>query len=289
MKKLLFVIAVSVLLISCGEKKDKENTTIETVTVIENISTQTEEVLSLEENTVEKPEVIVVEKEIELPLVSGIDYEDILNGKIEPLTEKVRAHFNENDIFNSFPDLYVLGFSIDGKIAWIEKVFNEGAGFESLVFTIQNIVTDENVYSIKTNSEEINGSLETFVNLKKKEILSALQKYKINISDVTFKSFPSTIGDAKFNVEITDYENDSEYFMEGSSVKYKCEATKEGVGKKTLYSKEDHYIYNAYVCGYLKSPYENRIVVIVAEECIGFEGKDIRFVFTGCDLTKGYK
>ena len=289
MKKLLLVIAASALLVACGEEKQKkENTVVETVVPIENTSSQTEKLETSEEKVVEKIEV-TVEKEKELPLISGISYEDVLNGKIEPLTETVKAKFNENDIYNSFPDLYVLGFSVDGKIAWVSKVFNEGAGFESLEFNIQDIVTDKNIFSIRTNSEEINGSLETFINLKNKEILSALQNHKINLSDVKLKSLPSTIGDGKFNVEITDYENDSEYFMEGSSVSYKCVASKEGVGQKTLYSKTDSYIYHAYVCGYLKNPYENRIAVIIAEECVGFEGKDMRFIITGCDLTKGYK
>jgi hypothetical protein len=43
-----------------------------------------------------------------------------------------------------------------------------------------------------------------------------------------------------------------------------------------------------FICGYILTPFENRVLIILAEERFAIEGTDLFYIFLGCDLETGF-
>jgi hypothetical protein len=68
----------------------------------------------------------------------------------------------------------------------------------------------------------------------------------------------------------------------------RSDGKKKTITAETLEAGDMHLYTNVKVCGYVKSPYENRIVVIAAVERTGYE-EQMEWKFNGCNLEAGFK
>ncbi len=197
-------------------------------------------------------------------------------------------------IYQENNNIYVLGWSKDGKIAFIENRDIDGRGGHDFIFTIQDLVEDKicfckkivcydfdesSEYSrltvslqecVDNNLEEINKVLkQNDIILKPVKIgwLPAIDKNSINFKIINSRKYIGKYGFPYMDYEIISIKNN----------KYK------------LLSKIENKICE-YVMptAYIKSPYEDRIALIVANAEYVFEGREVFINFYGCNLNSGF-
>lgn len=192
--------------------------------------------------------------------------------------------------------IYVLGWSKDGKIAFIENRGIDGRGGHDLHFTIQDMVEDVNLFYKKIEwydcdnygeNPELAQTFEECIKNNSKEFNSVLKKYKIILNPVNVEFLPAV---DKKGVSI-DFKiaNSKEYIGEYGlpHMDYEIIATKNN--KYKLLSKIKNKICD-YVMptAFIKSPYEDRIALIVADAEYAFEGREVFMKFYGCNLDFGF-
>jgi len=183
-------------------------------------------------------------------------------------------------IINSYPDFYPLGWSKDGKLAFCIKQFYDGRGETQIRFIIQDTITDKIIYQlddwncstisvfVSNYSQDIDEKIyENKINLIKQDLISAKEK-----TDISYKVQALNITDSEYGFKQLDY----------------MIQAKKGSKSKTLMTKKEVLANSVFVCGSLKSPFEDRLAVIIAEVDYGFEGCDIQYHITGCHTTVGF-
>ena len=192
--------------------------------------------------------------------------------------------------------IYVLGWSKDGKLAFILDKEVDGRGGNDLYFTIQDMVEDVNVYYKKIKwydndnygeNPELAQTFEECIKNNSKEFNSELKKYKIILNPVKVEYLPITDKNGtKIDFKII---NSKEYIGEFSlpHMDYEIIAIKNN--KYKLLSKIENKMCD-YVMptAYIKSPYEDRIALIVANAEYVFEGREVFVNFYGCNLNSGF-
>ncbi|MBR5933585.1 MAG: hypothetical protein IK002_06305 [Treponema sp.] len=208
------------------------------------------------------------------------------------LVEKTKRN-NKLNIYQENNNIYVLGWSKDGKLAYVQDKKVEGRGGSDLYFTIQDMVSGKNVYykkiewydrdndnsdlqafykCIKTNSAEFNKNLKAnkiIIKPVKTELLSPAGKNDVNVE---FEILNETAVTGEFGVEYSDYEIAA---FKGDKYKVICEIKK----------KQCSYVM---ATSYIRSPYEDRIALIVADAEYVYEGEEVFVNFLGVDLSKGF-
>ncbi len=297
MKKILLSSFVLFLLFSCNGKKENnqnvvnansgntENADVEVIIDTENTATSSS---TVSQNTVE----VVsdeIEEIIEIPEITAeLFNEHIVYQLNDNFTEKMGA----SAFYHPLSVMYVLGFSKDGKMVWCDDRYIDGKGSNKFTLYVQDIVSDEIIQTITEDVADIPGNtsmVEYFVKTKKAEIKKALEDNKIRISKSEVKEFPVRIGQNNFDAKI-DFQDTGRFLNDIQKISnYSCIVTKNNSTKKTVTSKKECTVENAIVAGFIKSPYEDRLAVIIAEASIGFEGLDIYYNISGCDLNKNFK
>ena len=191
----------------------------------------------------------------------------------------------------STPDARIWGWSNNGKVAYSIEREIEGRGGQQIDFVIFDLISDLVVIEIKMDSENHDGARdEVLYNLFKNNILNALKTSNIIDEKVDFLRFPIARNNITYNGHIIDIEyKKGEIAFDNVVSKYKVSVTANN-NRKIINSfnpirNETGYVY---VCGYFLSPFENRALIIVAEESWGFEGTELFFRFGGCHLGTGF-
>lgn len=211
------------------------------------------------------------------------------------LVEETKNSGNLN-IYQENNIIYVLGWSEDGKLASIENRGVDGRGGHDLYFIIQDMIEDENVYYKKIKwydndnygeNPELKKTFEECIRNNSKEFNSELKKHKIILNPVKVEYFPVT--DKKGIVIDFKIANSKEYIGEFSlpHMDYEIVAIKNNKYKllsKIENKKCDYVIPTAYI----KSPYEDRIALIVANAEYVYEGREVFVNFYGCNLSSGF-
>jgi hypothetical protein len=192
--------------------------------------------------------------------------------------------------------IYVLGWSKDGKLAFILDKGVDGRGGSDLYFTIQDMVEDVNVYYKKIKwydndnygeNPELAQTFEECIKNNSKEFNSELKKYKIILNPVKVEFLPAV--DKKGTVIDFKIVNSEKYIGEFSlsHMDYEIIAIKNN--KYKLLSKIENKLC-AYVIptAFIKSPHEDRIALIVANAEYVFEGEEVFIKFYGCNLNFGF-
>jgi hypothetical protein len=298
----LFITIISVMLsgvlVSCREKKPLVLST----PVAESVEERKEE-SSVSEPVVEQPktenETQAVKDEpapkeekskeprvsiskVDLKLFSPFDYAAENTGSYGP--------GNPMGTLYEYPEFCVVGWSKDGKVAIASCVAVEGRGGETATFYVQDLVSDEILWTESFDSEDA-ASTEGFFNYCIKtyaaKIDSVLEKYDIQLLNSKFLALPVESNGAKIEfAAIQKRTNDEEEFI--PEMNYSIKATKNGASK-TVVDKKSVQAYEIYLCGYMMSPMEDRAMLIYAERVMAFEGAGLRYHIAGCDLNKGFK
>lgn len=107
-----------------------------------------------------------------------------------------------------------------------------------------------------------------------------------------FLQFPIGKNNTVYNSNIVDveYKDGLDGFFDNNVVaKYVVEITannrKKIIGNFNPLNFLTRYVY---ICGYFLNPFENRALVVIAEEHWGFEGTELTYRFSGCHLGVGF-
>jgi predicted secreted protein len=212
--------------------------------------------------------------------------------------------FKDYDESQFYPDrLYPIGWSKNGVFAYIEESLEDAAGFVKYTLVLQDMVSDSVVWShvvrleeeYYENYSERKGikvvwaqNAELFSRELRKQGISQAAKFELS-------SFPIRVRDDSIDVqlehiqqEIEDPESYSGRFLIPTEVRMKIHSQR--LGEKQVYSSTFGYDVAMSVEGYLKSPFEERIAVILSYESPGHHGPPdyVNYVLVGAHLEKGF-
>lgn len=182
-------------------------------------------------------------------------------------------------VTNSF---HPIGWSKDGKFAYIE-FFDSYADGLTILVSIQDMTTDQFIWQEETSNGDNEESLWSVV---KSNVEKMLSKHQIQSG------------------ETIDYKEDSWHRINGQAYKFALTANNKiqincrakGLGEKIIFKQKisaEDFEYEhrgASVSGIIKSPYEDRVIVVYRKLSKGFEfAEDETFHLVGCHLTKGFE
>ena len=206
------------------------------------------------------------------------------------LVNLINAEYNES-MGSNFPDFGLIGWSKDGLFAYREILSDGGVGTYADNIIIYNLKNDKIVesfsFSISNEYDGIeyppgNSPWEYFqrsINrlLSKYEIIQAYSnkfhtKKHIDKYEIVIKNRTSICEDLEYGNE---YEHEYRLLVGNSKTGYK----KVGNGLLDCGSSSMNFE------GYFKSPFENRIIIVLSSYNLGFEGEeDWGLHFFGCSL-----
>jgi hypothetical protein len=196
-------------------------------------------------------------------------------------------------------NFYPIGWSRDGKFAYLVEPPDEACGCYFAEIVIVNLKTDKVLWQERWNSSDLakpeEDDLDALWKRKGKAYSAKLNQHRIEpIGDaqllhpaINFKGDTLT---PKLDIKI---ETDGVYEVDGT-VTLTMTSTKLGskVIRRDVYKKTDtNGFRNAEITGSLKSPFESRVAVIVVEEMRGWEGppNTTSIKVSGATLTTGFK
>lgn len=196
-------------------------------------------------------------------------------------------------------NFYPIGWSRDGKFAYLVEPADEVCGCYFAEFVIQDLKTDKVLFKERYSSEALEApaeeNLDSFWPKKQKAYSAKLNQYRIEpIGDVQLLhptiNFKGDVLTPKLDVKI---ETDGVYEVDGT-VTLTMDSTKHGskVIRRDVYKKKDvNGFRDAEISGSLKSPFESRVAVILVEEMRGWEGppNTTSIKISGATLTTGFK
>ena len=190
-----------------------------------------------------------------------------------------------------FPNARIWGWSNNGKVAYSIETEVEGRGGQRINFVVLDLISDDIDFELKLDSFD-HGDLtdEALYNLFKTDISNALRKYSISGQRTDFLRFPIRKNDMVYESRIINVEQKkNDYAFDNVVSKYTVSVTANGKSKTIgTFSPVNTITGYVYVCGYILSPFENRALVVLAEEHWGFEGTELTYRFSGCHLGVGF-
>jgi hypothetical protein len=195
-----------------------------------------------------------------------------------------------------FPIFRVWGWSADGKLAWSVERAIEGRGGWEVTYNVQDLVSDEVLWTWTDDSEAWgDGGMDlaagevmpTSYGRNRAMITAKLAAYGIKQVEVAYGGFPATIGGHGFACR-AETNPGAEAGGADAVMDYRILIRRDNKGEKALTSVRKARALAVYACGFLKSPFENRIAVIIAEERFVFEGSELFYSVAGCSLSVGF-
>gem|GEM_PF-3458127 len=185
--------------------------------------------------------------------------------------------------------LFFLGFSEDGKLAFLKELELEGTGFVQAGFYIQDLVTDEIVCSVEEpdyTADDMSAAL--LAERRGADIDAALERFGIRPDACDFLPLPYAGGSKRLELRVRITDTGKLLHEMFRIIDYDCIAVDGSGQEKTITSKQSVAVENVYACGCIKSPFEDRLAIVIAEQTFGFEGYDLRYSVLGCSLDAGF-
>ncbi|GBU27672.1 hypothetical protein R84B8_01209 [Treponema sp. R8-4-B8] len=196
------------------------------------------------------------------------------------------------------PDIRIWGWSKTGKVAYSREAVGGYTGYMAIKFIVFDFVNDKVLINIEADADEVvgdNGGWESITseylfNYIKDKITNAMKAHSIVEQYAEFMPFPIKRNGMEYSVAISDIVSGEDMWGKIPIKKYTVSITANGK-KKTIFTGENTRVSKVHVCGYFLSPFENRALIVLAEQTPpGFEGDvDIYYVFSGCHLETGFK
>lgn len=299
MKKILFVLVVSCLLVSgCTRKSviiDREPVENYESQQVENSSEAVVQNNESENKETAVEQIVSSEPEVEYSLlkIEKFDF-DKNNVNLLAFKGQMSSKYNMNldDVYDYFGNFYVLGWSKEGYVAFLSDRVMDGAGIERVSFYVQDIVSDKIVYSDVLDFEDsLNSPFPgEYLKQKKTEINSKLEEYKILDVRPELKPLPYSYENYTFDfsVKLTEVRVDYDII---SVQNYTITAERDdGTEKKSkeIVTKKEERAENVKICGVFESPFEKRLLLVYAQEEYTFEGCELFPKTAGCAVLKGF-
>lgn len=208
-----------------------------------------------------------------------------------PAELKYSNHDDESFLYDKF---YPLGWSKDGFFAYITEVADEGSGYYFFKISIQNMINDKIEWEWEPAYTE-DGTIDAVWSENKKLIMNKLVEYNIIQSkDIVLGTKSFTYLNKQYNLKIITDTQENEGFGFEVIKSTTVNLTSPQLGTKTIYENtEDGYsmLLGQIIAGYIQSPYEDRIAVILKNERWGYEGPPnlIYFTIIGSNLTESFQ
>jgi hypothetical protein len=196
----------------------------------------------------------------------------------------------------AFPNARIWGWSNNGKVAYSIGQETGGRGGKIVDFVVFDLVSDKAVFELKMDSfnhDDVDDYVEdeALHNLYEVRILNALKTHNIIVQTTEFSQLPIRKNNMVYNSQIINavHKEDEYGFFENLVTKYTVEVTADD--KKKIIGNFEPLVGmtgNVYVCGYILSPFENRALIVLAEEARGYEGNELRYRLSGCHLGVGF-
>jgi len=189
------------------------------------------------------------------------------------------------------PNARVWGWSNNGKVAYSIERQVDGRGGQKIDFIILDLITDDTVFELNMDSFDCNDAEdEALYNLFRANISNALRTNGIVQESPPFSAFPLARNNMTYNSQIINIERKNyDFGFETIILKYTVLVTADSkskiIGNFAPVNTVTGYVY---VCGYILSPFENRALVVIAEEHWGNEGTELTYRFSGCNLGVGF-
>ena len=190
--------------------------------------------------------------------------------------------------------IYPIGWSKDGKFAYITEPADEGSGFYLFELVVFDAVNNKIAWSWKPEDSE-EGNLSTTWKKNYSLFKEKLNEYQIEQDDnIELKKGKTTFKGNEYQLVLdTKTETDPDFGFDLIK-EIKITIISPELGTKEIYnSKTDEYsmYIGAFVPGYILSPYNGRIVVLCQLEQAGYEGPPniVFFQLIGSDLLLGFK
>lgn len=196
-------------------------------------------------------------------------------------------------------NFYPIGWSRDGKFAYLVEPPDEACGCYFAEIVIVNLKTDKVLWQERWDSSDLakpeEDNLDALWKRKGKAYSAKLNQHRIEpIREVQLMhpaiNFQGDTLTPKLDIKI---ETDGVYEVDGTVI-LTLTSTKRGskVIRRDVYKKTDvNGFRNAEITGSIKSPFESRVAVIIVEEMRGWEGppNTTSIKVTGSTLTTGFK
>ena len=193
----------------------------------------------------------------------------------------------------------IWGWSRTGKIAYSTETVMIYKGGIEINFNILDSVTDEIVFSWVIDSSDYvgsdwDGTIKSLYQKNRTAIANAMREHGIVEAPAEFLPLPIS---RRGNIYIFSVintmraKNEWGFYDNSGGVIQKFDVTAETGGKrKTIFSFNDpeSRTGHAYITGFFMSPYEERALIVIAEEYRGYQEVMLRYTFAGCHLNIGF-
>jgi len=207
---------------------------------------------------------------------------------------------NELPYLNTKNDLileriYPIGWSKGGNFAYISLPPDEACGCLFFDVLIIDMKTDKILWHLEYNDEGSGDNLNSAWWKHKNQIISKLKEFSIIPQQrMVLQNFPFQNESFTFKKDLkVEYQTDPDF---GFDVIKKIKLSIERSDKTTkqivhFVEKEYPMSLRADVLGLLKSPFENRVAILMMSEQRGYEGppNTVHLQFAGCDLHEGFQ
>ncbi len=186
------------------------------------------------------------------------------------------------------------GWSADGKCAWLMSRDVEGRGGTLYTYVIYDAVQDAVVYSRVDDSNDWGTDAEPTEQESWKrcsaEVSAALAKQGIvQASGIQVVPFPLQRAGDTYTASLSTTTDPSKDASEGPVTSYTVTLSSRNRGSKSVTRKENVGATEVAVDGFILSPREPRILIVVSERTPGFEGEEESLFFYGAHLGVGFR
>jgi len=186
-----------------------------------------------------------------------------------------------------------VGWSSDGKFAYIVDTYPDGFGDLVRDVVVQNMSSDKVMYEKTNRGPEMDEA-----GIKRGEFPKVFQQalgvYEFSPKkDIEMMEFPLISGDYAYSVHIEQVTVLEEGHFYGDTIEsYQVRIKRSDGTSKVVhrYSSAESALYDVQVAGCIKSPYEERIAIVIAEIKHGFEAsKSVSPKLIGSHLKLGFE
>jgi len=205
---------------------------------------------------------------------------------------ELKYSLNDENFLND--KLYPIGWSQDGKFAYIVEFADEAIGYSVYEFNILNTINNSNIWQFRTglgNNNKLDTIWNSNIELVKQKLIEnkIIQQENLELGKVSFKH-----NNKDFKIMLENKTKINEEYGFDVITESKISLTSKLLGTKIIYDfQEKGYsmVLGQIVTGQIMSPFEDRIIVILKNERWGYEGPPnvIYFTLIGSNLTESFK
>ncbi|MEA2043489.1 MAG: hypothetical protein U9N85_13190 [Bacteroidota bacterium] len=188
-----------------------------------------------------------------------------------------------------YDQFYFIGWSDDGKVAYIKEPADEATGFYFFNFIVYDTESNEQLFEwkIDTEDEQYEGNLEQTWENNRELFSKTLNKYKIYQSGGGFAAFPLMLNGKNYTIEQDTKYKTHEYFS-FDVVSQATISLKQEEETKQIFSKQypEDLIIDIKTLGIIINPDKSKGLLLIEEKQRGYEGPPhvSRLAISGCQL-----